>query len=441
MGRKTSYTEPLSEILRRRFYGNEEQIAEILRWIAFSSLFILFVLIFNKIMRSRYVDALIILAGTLPIIVSLILIKKGMLSLPITIFAINAILLLTYISTVGQGIYNVSVIGFPLVLIVTGLILRGRIIPYLTSLIILCLAWLVFGDILGFYSPEIVQKSQAEDFFYASAIILITSNAVHFLVRNMHRSLARAQEEIAEREKAEKEREELVQQLKLKNQELDRFAITVSHDLKTPLITIAGYLGYLEKDMLAGNMERVSKNIGQINDAAKSMGKLVDEILDLSRIGRIHNPPRAVSFEEVVQEALKAADGLLKEKQVKVKVGSGFPVIYCDFTRIVQVVQNLITNAIKFVGEQSDPQIEINAEEKDGEFVFFVRDNGIGIEPKYHEQIFGLFNKLNANTDGLGIGLGIVKRIIEVHGGRVWVESELGKGASFYFTLPSEAII
>jgi signal transduction histidine kinase len=142
-----------------------------------------------------------------------------------------------------------------------------------------------------------------------------------------------------------------------------------------------------------------------------------------------------------VQQALKAADGLLKAKQVKVKVGSDFPVIYCDFTRIVQVVQNLITNAVKFMGEQTDPLIEINAEERDGEFIFFVRDNGMGIDPKYHEQIFGLFNKLNANTDGLGIGLGIVKRIIEVHGGRVWVESELGKGASFYFTLPDEAII
>jgi len=441
MNKKPSYTEPFSEVLRRRAYGNEEQIAETLRWVAYSSLFILLALITNQLTRGIYVAALVVFIGALAIVVSLVLIRKGMLSLPLTIFTITSILLITYIATIGQGIYDVAVIGFPLVLIVTGLILRGRVIPYLTTFIILCMAWLVFGDILGLYSSSIITKSKAEDFFYASAIILVTSNAVHHLVKNIHRSLARAQEEIVEREKTEKEREELIRQLKLKNQELDRFAITVSHDLKTPLITIAGYLGYLEKDMLAGNKERVSKNIGQINDAAKSMGKLVDEILDLSRIGRIHNPPRAVSFEEVVQQALKAADGLLKAKQVKVKVGSDFPVIYCDFTRIVQVVQNLITNAVKFMGEQTDPLIEINAEERDGEFIFFVRDNGMGIDPKYHEQIFGLFNKLNANTDGLGIGLGIVKRIIEVHGGRVWVESELGKGASFYFTLPDEAII
>jgi signal transduction histidine kinase len=441
MNKLPAYNEPLSTALRRRAYGNEEQIAEILRWVAFSSIFILSALIITKLTRGMYVDALVILVSILAIVLSLALIRKGMLSLPLTIFAVNAILLLTYLSTVGLGIYDIAIIGFPLVLIVTSLILRGRVIPYLTGFIILCMAWLVFGDILGFYSPKVVLKSHAEDFFFASAIILVTSNAVYLLVKNIHQSLVRAQEEIAEREKAEKEREELINQLKLKNQELDRFAIAVSHDLKTPLITIAGYLGYLEKDMLAGNKERVSKNIGQINDAAKSMGKLVDEILDLSRIGRIHNPPRAVSFEDVVQEALKAAKGLLKANHVQVKVGSGFPIIYCDFTRIVQVVQNLITNAVKFMGKQIDPLIEINAEEKGSEFVFFVRDNGMGIDPKYHEQIFGLFNKLNADTEGLGIGLGIVKRIIEVHGGRIWVESELGKGASFYFTLPSKSIV
>lgn len=435
------YKEPLSSALRRRAYGNEEQIAETVRWVAFSSLFVLLALIVNQLLKSRYIEAMIILIGILPIVISLMLIRKGKLSLPITIFAIGSILLLTYISTVGNGIHDVAIMAFPLILIVTGLILRGRVLPYLTGAIILCLAWLVFGHALGLYSPAGGLSSQIEDFLFASAILLITSNAVQLLVGNIHRSLTHAKEEIAEREKAEQKQEELVQQLKLKNQELDRFAITVSHDLKTPLITITGYLGYLEKDALAGNRDRVRKDIGQINDAAKSMGKLVDEILDLSRIGRIMNPPREVSFDEIVQEALKAAEGLIQVRQVKVKVGSGFPIIYCDFARIVQVLQNLITNAVKFMGQQTDPVIDIGVEEREGEQVFFVKDNGMGIDPKYHEQVFGLFNKLNASTEGLGIGLGIVKRIIEVHEGRIWVESELGKGASFYFTLPEKPLV
>lgn len=441
MAKKPIYKEPLSTMLRRRNPGNEEQIAGIIRWVAYSSIFTLMALIFASLARRHYIEALIILVGVVPIITSLVLIEKKMITIPVIIMAVTITLLLTYISSAGSGIYDVAVIGYPVVLIITGLILKGKVTPYLTGFILICLAWLVFGDIFGYYKPFYIKKSIPEDFLFASAIILVTSNAVHLLVRNIHQSLARARDEIAEREKSEKQREELIRQLKLKNQELDRFAITVSHDLKTPLITIAGYLGYLEKDALSGNSERISRNIGQINEAAKNMGKLVDEILDLSRIGRIMNPPRVVPFGDIIEEALKAADGLIKEKQVEVKIGNDLPVIYCDFSRIVQVVLNLITNAVKFMGEQKNPVIEIGVEFNRGVHAFFVRDNGMGIDPKNHERVFGLFDKLDKNTDGTGLGLGIVKRIIEVHEGKVWLESELGKGSSFYFFLPDKPII
>lgn len=438
---KPAYKEPLSTVLRRRNQGNEEQISEVILWVAYASIFTLLTLTFTKLAFRRYIEAIVVLIGILPLVISVILIRKKKISIPVVILAVTLTLLLTYIASISNGIYDVSVMGFPVVLIITGLILRGKVIPYLTGFILLCLAWLVFGDILGYYQPTYIFKSIPEDFFFGSAIILVTSNAVLLLVKNIHQSLARAQEEIIEREKSEKKREELIHQLRLKNQELDRFAITVSHDLKTPLITIAGYLGYLEKDILTGNTERTSKNIGQINEAAKSMGKLVDEILDLSRIGRIMNPPRAVPFGEMVEEALKAASGLLKEQQVEVKIGSDLPIVYCDFSRIVQVIQNLITNSVKFMGDQPNPKIEIGMEFKNGVHAFFVRDNGMGIDPKNHEQIFGLFDKLDKNTDGSGLGLGIVKRIIEVHGGKVWVDSELGKGSSFYFYLPEQPIV
>lgn len=438
--KKPFYKEPLSTALRRRNTGNEDQIAEIIRWVAYSSIFILLALIFSQLAKGKYRETLVILAGILPMITSLILIQKKMITYPIIILVVTITLMLTYISSVSTGIYDVAVMAFPVVLIITGLILKGKVIPYLTGFIILCLAWLVFGDILGYYNPTYNYTSSVEDFLFASAIILVTSNAVHLLVRNIHQSLARAREEIIERERAEKQREELIHQLKLKNQELDRFAITVSHDLKTPLITIAGYLGYLEKDILSGNNERIGKNIGQINDAAKSMGKFVDEILDLSRIGRIMNPPRAVPFNDVIDEALKATGGLLKDKQAEVRIGKELPIIYCDFSRIVQVVQNLVTNAVKFMGNQISPVIEIGVEFKNGAYAMFVRDNGMGIDPIHHDRIFGLFDKLDKSTEGSGLGLGIVKRIIEVHGGKIWVESELGKGASFYFTLPDQPI-
>jgi signal transduction histidine kinase len=436
MNNEPAYKEPLSKLLRRHTQENDEQIAGILRWITLASLFIFLVLIYTELLERKYIESLMLLIGVVPIIASLILIRKKMILLPVAILSVNITLLITYIATTDNGIHDIGMMGLPVVLIITGLILRGGVIPYLTTFIIICLAWLVFGDIFGFYDYRNTIPTEVEDFFYASAIILVTANAVYLLVKSTHQSLELAQNEIIERKKVEEEREELIRQLKLKNQELDRFAITVSHDLKTPLITIAGYLGNLDKDIQTGNNERVRRDISQINDAAKGMGKIVDEILDLSRIGRIMNPPKLIPFFEIVEEAHKVAEGILKAKQVRVKIGSDLPVIYCDQARIVQVLQNLMTNAVKFMGEQTDPTIEIGTVEKEDEHIFFVTDNGMGIDSQHHEHIFGLFNKLDPSKDGSGLGLGIVKRIIEVHGGRVWVESELGKGTSFYFTLP-----
>jgi signal transduction histidine kinase len=127
----------------------------------------------------------------------------------------------------------------------------------------------------------------------------------------------------------------------------------------------------------------------------------------------------------------------LEARQAEIKVQKDLPLVYCDRTRLVEVVQNLIDNSTKYSTADSSPCIEIGSlEDPQGQTVIFVRDNGIGIAPQFHDRIFGLFNKLDTHTEGTGIGLALVKRIIEVHGGKIWVESELGKGATFYFTLP-----
>jgi light-regulated signal transduction histidine kinase (bacteriophytochrome) len=160
--------------------------------------------------------------------------------------------------------------------------------------------------------------------------------------------------------------------------------------------------------------------------------------LDLSRVGRIINPPTDVPFEDIVWQALKQAEGILKERQVQLQVATELPVVHVDRTRVVQVIQNLVANAVKFMGDQNNPVIEIGIEKGNDQPTFFVRDNGIGIEHQYHEQIFGLFNKLDISTEGTGIGLGLAKRIIEMHGGRIWVESHPGKGSTFFFTLENK---
>ena len=378
--------------------------------------------------------------GIVPILISINLLRRNAITVPSTILAVTIILLITWLATIGQGINDIGLLGYPVILIVAGLILRGRVILNLVILIIICTGWLVFGDINGWYTPLQLPGNSPEDFFIVSIIILVAGNSVYRLGRNVYINLSRAEQEIEEREKLEKEREELIQKLKLKNQELDRFAVRVSHDLKTPLITVAGLLGFLEKDIKEGNQARVEKNVAQINEAAKKMGNFVDELLDLSRVGRIVNLPSNVAFDEVVQDALKAADGVLKAKQVQVEVDAGLPSVLVDRVRIVQVMQNLITNAVKFMGNQPQPAIKINFEEVHGEYIFSVADNGMGIDKEHQERIFELFSKLDPNTEGVGIGLGLVKRIVEVHGGRIWVESEgTGKGATFKFTLRKQS--
>jgi PAS domain S-box-containing protein len=245
--------------------------------------------------------------------------------------------------------------------------------------------------------------------------------------------------DITQRKWVETEREKLINELEGKNAELERFTYTVSHDLKSPLITIKGFLGFLERDAASGNLARLKTDIQRISGATDKMQLLLNELLELSRIGRLINPPQHVPFEEIAREAVELVQGRIRAGGIKVSIQGGMRNIHGDRQRLVEALQNLVDNSAKFMGNQREPSIEIGQREnKGGETVFFVHDNGIGIAPEYFDRIFGLFNKLDANSDGTGVGLALVKRIIDVHGGRIWVESELGKWTTFLFTLPGE---
>ncbi len=238
---------------------------------------------------------------------------------------------------------------------------------------------------------------------------------------------------------AEEERESLIAELKSKNTELEQFTYTVSHDLKAPLITIKGFLGLLEKDLTTGNINRVKTDIDRITNATEKMQQLLNELLELSRIGRVVNPSQEVPFERIVQDAITSVHGRMEARRVTVDVKRNLPIVFVDQTRVNQVVQNLLDNAAKFMGNQRDPRIEIGTEgtDKDGKPILYVKDNGIGIEPHQLDRVFGLFHKLDTRADGTGIGLALVKRIIEVHGGRIWITSNgLNQGTTVYFTLP-----
>ena len=234
------------------------------------------------------------------------------------------------------------------------------------------------------------------------------------------------------------ERERLISQLEASNAELERFTYTVSHDLRNPLVTIKGFLGMLAKDIQDNRQDKILDDFSRISGAADKMDILLSELLELSRIGRIMNPPERIDLMELVQEAVETLNARLRSSGITVEVAPNLPHVYADRLRLREVFENLIDNAAKYMGDQPQPAIEIGVREQAENRIFYIKDNGMGIESRYHDKVFGLFEKLDPTIEGTGIGLALVKRIIETHGGQVWVESDgAGMGSAFCFTLPS----
>jgi signal transduction histidine kinase len=240
-----------------------------------------------------------------------------------------------------------------------------------------------------------------------------------------------------ERRRVQLEREVLIRKLEEKNAELEQYGYTVSHDLRSPLLTIKGYLSFLVKSASAGKLDEVRQYAAEIDAAVARMTTLIEELLELSRAGRVVKDAETLALGDLAREAAAALASSIEERGIEVTVPPDLPAVRGDRLRLVQVFQNLLENAIKFMGETAAPRIEIGARVTREEVVCSVADNGIGLEPRHHDKIFGLFDKVDSRGGGSGVGLALVKRIIDVHGGRVWVQSPgPGRGASFFFTLP-----
>ena len=247
----------------------------------------------------------------------------------------------------------------------------------------------------------------------------------------------KAQQELAVRKRIEEVREKLIHELEQKNAELERFTYTVSHDLRSPIVTIMGFVGMLEEDLREHRPDRVQSDLQRIAGAAGKMDALLRDLLELSRIGRLVNPPVEIDTLKLINDALESVNAQIRSRNVKVEIAPNLPNLYGDYIRLREVFENLIGNAAKYMGDQTGPLIEIGINTHKKEPAFYIKDNGMGIDPQYHSRIFNLFEKLNPAIEGTGIGLTLVKRIIEYHGGSIWVESEgLGKGSMFCFTLP-----
>jgi len=247
----------------------------------------------------------------------------------------------------------------------------------------------------------------------------------------------RAEEELKNaRDNLETRVKERTAELEFQNVQMEQFIYTVSHELRSPLITIQGFIGLLINDYEKGDEEKTKTDLKSIVDAVTRMDQLLSETLELSQIGRVANPAENVPFDEIAKESLLRISDRIKGSSVEIIVAKNMPYVNVDRMRIVEALTNLIENSIKYIGQTKDPKIEIGYKGSAKEPVFFVHDNGMGIDPRQQSKVFELFYKVDKNSEGTGVGLTMVKRIIEVHGGQIWIESQLGRGTTVCFTLP-----
>jgi PAS domain S-box-containing protein len=242
--------------------------------------------------------------------------------------------------------------------------------------------------------------------------------------------------DISERKRNERQLIDANLSLETSNKELEAFTYSVSHDLRAPLRAISGYSQLLVdrfKDKLDG---QALAFINSIASNTKRMGRLIDDLLALSKFNRADIVRTEIDTNELVKAVIEEIGKSSDITKTTFRIHD-LPRCHADYNLLVQVFINLISNAVKYSSLKDNPQVEIGAEEKDGETIFFIKDNGSGFDMKFYDKLFGVFQRLHdsAEFEGTGVGLAIVKRVISKHGGRVWAESVLNEGTVFYFTL------
>ena len=238
--------------------------------------------------------------------------------------------------------------------------------------------------------------------------------------------------------------EELRQQqldLERSNEELDQFVYTVSHDLKSPLVTSAGFIGMMNRLVKKGDLEGAISKLTKVENANKRMSQLISDLLKQSRVGRLDQDKEQINLKAVSQRLVSDLRPNLERKGIRMEIDDDLPQVYANESRLLQILENTIENAIKYAGNRSAAVIRIGTSESvsDQEDLFYIKDNGPGIPEQYHEKVFGLFQRLDNAKEGTGVGLSIVHKAMNFHGGRVWIESKgQDDGCTFWFAFPKK---
>jgi signal transduction histidine kinase len=262
------------------------------------------------------------------------------------------------------------------------------------------------------------------------------------------RSASEYHREITQRRKTELELRQVHAQLEgvielrtaelaSKNEEMEQFLNAVSHDLKSPVVTCLGLTAILREDVESGRAGELNDTINRIDRAVNRMKRLIDDLLNLSRIGKVRFELGDVNIKEIIDSVGEELESRLDEAGVVLRIEEGLPIVRGDTRWLAEIFENLINNAIKYGCDNPNPMITVGAVPGDEERLIFVRDNGRGIAAAHQAQLFQPFRRFRTDKEGSGLGLAIVKRIIGMHSGRVWVESEPGNGATFWVALPA----
>jgi len=241
--------------------------------------------------------------------------------------------------------------------------------------------------------------------------------------------------DITDRKQAEEQLKKLAEELKRSNKDLDEFAVIVSHDLREPLRAVAGFIELLEHSYAGKLDDKAKEYIKYATNGANRMSDLISGLLECSRVQTRGKIPKLVPSQGALRIAMENLQNKIETSQAEI-TSDELPEVEADGMQLTQLFQNLIDNAIKFSNEQR-PKIHVGCVKQENRWQFSVRDNGIGIDPQAQQRIFKIFQRLNTHDKypGYGVGLTICKKIVERHGGRIWVESQEGKGSTFYFTI------